>query len=133
MKKLISIVLSVMLLLSTNAIAEVGDTTVIDVIGTKPDSSEAVLLLHQMRPWNVESRNLLEKKLEFYETVIRTGALTKQRPDTSGKNFRVVVIYADSPPEDALELLSKTKTRMFENKIVLRWGRQQDIAKLVSN
>lgn len=68
MKKLISIVLSVMLLLSTNAIAEVGDTTVIDVIGTKPDSSEAVLLLHQMRPWNVESRNLLEKKLEFYET-----------------------------------------------------------------
>jgi hypothetical protein len=122
-----------MLLLSTKAIAEVGDTTVIDVIGTKPNSSEAVLLLHQMRQWNLESRNLLEKKLEFYETVIRTGALAKQRPDTSGKNFRVVVIYADSPPEDALELLSKTKMRMFENKIILRWGRQQDITKLVSD
>jgi hypothetical protein len=133
MSKLILIVLSAMLLLSIKAIAEVGDTNVIDVIGTKPNSSEAVLLLNQMRPWNVESRNLLAKKLEFYETVIRTGTLAKQRPDTSGKNFRVIVVYADAPPEDALELLSKTKTRMFENQIILRWGRQQDIAKLVSN
>ena len=133
MKKLISILVSATLLLSANAIAEVGDTTVIDLIATKPNSSDAVLLLHQMRTWNDESRNLLEKKLEFYETVIRTGELAKQRPNTSGKNFSIMVIYASAPPEDALYLLSKIQKRMLENQIILRWGSQQDISKLMTH
>jgi homospermidine synthase len=112
--------------------AEVGDTNVIDVIGTKPNSSEAVLLLHQMRPWNADSYELLKKKLEFYETVIVSGALARQRPDTNGKTFRIVVIYAELPPDDALQLLTQTKGRMFDSQVVLRWGLQQELVKLVA-
>jgi hypothetical protein len=121
-----------MSLVVTVANAEVGDTNVIDVIGTKPNSTEAVLLLHQMRPWNADSYGLLKKKLEFYETVILSGALARKRPDTNGKTFRIVVIYVELPPDDALQLLAQTKGRMFDNQIDLRWGLQQEIVKLVS-
>lgn len=132
MKTLMSIVFHVMLLLSADAIAEVGDTTVIDMIATKPNSPDAVLMLHQMRTWNDESRNFLQNKLAFYETVIRTGALARQQPRVSGKHFTIMVVYASVPPEEILELLSITKARMLENQIVLHWGTQPDIAKLMA-
>jgi len=132
LKILVSVVFCFISLVSTIAKAEVGDTTIIDAIGIKPNSSEAVLLLHQMRPWNIESEGLLEKKLDFYQTAIRSGALEKKRPETSGKVFRVIVIYAELPTEDALRLLSKTKASMLESQIILRWGFQKQIPELVA-
>jgi len=132
MKILSSIILCLACFVSTIARAEVGETTVIDAIGTKPNSSEAVLLLHQMRPWNKDVLELFVKKLDFYQTVIRSGALEKQRPDLNGKNFRIVVIYAEQPTEDAAQLLTKTQSSMLEQQIILRWGFQKQIPELVS-
>lgn len=133
MKILAVIIFCLSLLASTMAKAEVGDTTVIDAIGTKPDSSEVVLLLHQMRPWNTESQGLLVKKLDFYQTAIRSGTLEKQRPELSGKTFRIVVIYGAAPTEDAVQLLSSTKSSMSKSQILLRWGSQEQIPEMVAN
>ena len=120
-------------MVATIARAEVGDATVIDAIGTKPGLSEAILLLHQMRPWNTESKGLLVKKLDFYQTAILSGALEKQRPELNGKTFRIVVIYLEPLTEDAVQLLFDTKSSMMERHIALRWGFQKQIAELAAH
>ena len=110
--------------------AEVGQTNVIDAIATKPDKSEAVLLLFQARPWNEESIALFNKKVEFYSLAISSESLVKQKPDLQGKTFRVIVIYQDKPPISVEERLRELKEGFAKSQVAFVWGERKDLATL---
>lgn len=121
---------TIVLVASFPAISEVGETNVIDAIATKPDKSRALLLLHQMRPWSSDSVELLRKKLAFYATAISSKSLVQQRPELEGKEFRVVVLYAHTPPNEAEALLSNSKTEFQAIGASLVWGPRQQLLEL---
>ena len=130
MKILRAVIATIALVASFPAISEVGETDVIDAIASRPDKSRALLLLHQMRPWNAESIELLRKKLGFYSAVISTKSLVQQRPQLKGKELRVVVLYIETPTSEAEALLSSSSTEFQTLGASLVWGGQQQLNEL---
>ena len=130
MKALRIVLATAALAVSFPAISEVGETTVIDAIASKPDKSRALLLLHQMRPWNTESVELLRKKLAFYSTAISTKSLVQQRPKLDGKELRVVVLYNEVPTSEAETLLSSSKAEFQAMGASIVWGLNQQLIEL---
>lgn len=130
MKVLRIVLATVALAASFPAISEVGETNVIDAIASKPDKSRALLLLHQMRPWNIESIELLRKKLAFYATAISTKSLIQQRPQLEGKELRVVVLYSDAPTTEAETFLSNSKAEFMAMGASLVWGPRHQLIEL---
>jgi hypothetical protein len=110
-----------------SAQAEVGQTDVIDAIATKPDRTDATLLLFQLRPWNEESITLFNKKVQFYAMAIGSGALSKQRPETVGKSIRIIVLYQEIPPADVEGRLRELKDVFGKSQVVFIWGEQKDL------
>lgn len=121
---------AVVLAATLPAVAEVGESNIIDAIASKPDKSHALLLLHQMRPWNSETVELLRKKLAFYFTAISTKSLVRQRPQLEGKDLRVVVLYDELPTTEGEALLSNSKTQFKSVGAPLVWGLSQQLIEL---
>jgi hypothetical protein len=119
-----------LLLLITLAYAEVGETDVIDAVASKPDSTVAVLLLHQGRKWDAMSEDLLEKKLAFYRLVITSGQLTKQMPALQGKKPRVIVVYKRKPETEFEAKLAEHQAALAKDNIELLWGNQEEVTTL---
>lgn len=110
--------------------SEVGETNVIDAIATKPDKSEAILLLFQARPWNDESIALFNRKVEFYSLAISSGSLLEQKPGLQGKTFRIIVIHQHEPPNSVQERLRELKGAFNKSQVAFVWGKQKDLAAL---
>ncbi|MFZ6751325.1 DUF6572 domain-containing protein [Undibacterium sp. Ren11W] len=119
-------------LLTLSAHAEVGQTNVIDAIATKPDQQEALLLLHQSRPWNEESIELLNKKIAFYALAISSESLVKQKPELQGKKMKIIVIYTKAPPSIVEDRLNELKSIFYKEHVVFVWGEQKDLATLTT-
>lgn len=130
MKALRLVLATVALAVAYPAFSEVGETNVIDAIASKPDKSHALLLLHQMRPWNTESVELLRKKLAFYSAVINTKSLVQQRPQLDGKKLRVVVLYDEVPTSEAETLLSSSKAEFQAMGASIVWGLNNQLIEL---
>jgi len=110
--------------------AEVGETDVIDAIATKPGGTRAIMLLHQARPWDAESLAMLQRKLSYYSKVISSGSLPTQRPELTGKSFRIIVVYVHTPSPEALEILGKDMGEMEARGVSLKWGTQRQVVEL---
>lgn len=130
MKALQKILIALTLLLALPVFSEVGETNVIDAIATKPGSEKALLLLHQLRPWNPESVELLRKKLAFYSEAIKSKALIEQHPQLRGKQVRVVVLCDAAPSTEAQGLLAASKTDFQSLGASLVWGTQKQLIEL---
>lgn len=130
MKAFRIVLATIALAVSYPAMSEVGETNVIDAIASKPDKSHALLLLHQMRPWDTESVELLRKKLAFYSAAISTKSLVQQRPQLNGKKLRVVVLYDEVPTTEAETLFASSKTEFQAMGASLVWGLGQQLIEL---
>lgn len=131
--KILPILLLCLSFISAPAVhAEVGQTNIIDAIATKPGLDEAILLLHQARPWNEESIELFNKKVAFYALALSSGSLIKQKPELQGKPMRIIVLYSETPPLVVADRLKELKDTFSKTNVSFIWGEQKDIAVLAT-
>ena len=101
----------------------VEDAGVIDGGGLRPDDGRLVLRIYDHLPWSDPEGHfeVLRRKLEGYADFVTSGQARESFPQASAGRPVVSIVFADAPPESAVELLGHVALRLAEGEIALEY------------
>ena len=103
------------------AFANVLDPNMVDFVVVERTSPEVFLDIVQHLPWNGQTFDLLDRKVDAYVRFVYRGELLRKYPDMAGKPIVVRVVYVDALDPSVRWRLEAIKTRIAPRGIGLTW------------
>ncbi len=83
----------------------IGQTNVIDFLGSKPDSGTFEMFISDHLPWDADVLHqhleLLQKKINSYLAAVESGEILRKHPQYAGKKA-VISVIGQYPVEDEI-------------------------------
>lgn len=102
----------------------VEDASVIDVIGSDPQTGRVVLTISDHLSWEDldEHAQILRRKVQSYLGFISGGQLDQVRPGATARGVEIGLVFEHEPPSEAEPMLSAITRELAGLGIVLSYG-----------
>jgi hypothetical protein len=108
-------------LLALSAQANILDEKVVDFVVIEKDDPTVYLDIVQQLPWNEDTYQRLDRKVDAYVRYVTSGNLLKQNPQAAGLAVAIRVVYVEAPGPGAVWRLEAVKTRIKPRGVGLTW------------
>ena len=101
--------------------ANILDPNVVDFVVVERDDATVYLDIVQHLPWNSDTYERLDRKVDNYVGYVRNGTLLRQHPEVAGKAVAIRVVYLEPPGPAAVWRLEAVKSRIKPRGVGLVW------------
>ena len=95
----------------------IGNPNNIDIVATKPEDPLIRLVMADHLDWNDEEEHLLslQAKLNTYLAFVESGQLTRDFPDSVGKDVQIEVVFLHAPHKATQENFLQQAKRIINS------------------
>ena len=101
--------------------ANILDEKTVDFVVLEKEDATVYLDIVQHLPWNDETYQRLDRKVDNYVRYVTSGTLLKQYPQLAGRAIAIRVVYVEPPGPATVWRLEAVKTRIKPRGLDVTW------------